>query len=281
MGVKEPFVESTVYTELDNLQEMLEHAEMKLFKLNQDLNEKKAGIEKALQEILKAAIKVNHQNNIKDLAAGMAHEIRNPLTAVRGFLQLLKPDLKSFGKEHYADIALSEINRANEIIYEFLNTAKPNMDPIENTSLTKVVHEIMLLFQSEATLRDIEMITQIENTNLISDISSNQLKQVLMNLIKNAFEAIEEYQKSERKVYISTKRKNGSAFIEITDTGCGLSEESIKKLFVPFYSTKEKGTGIGLSVCKRIIEDHDGTIYVKSSPGVFTTFTIVLPLKIL
>ncbi len=126
------------------------------------------------------------------LAAGIAHEIRNPLTTVKGFIQLIKPYLSEIGKEEYAAIAIDEIDRANEIIYEFLNAAKPSQNKKQLISVNKLIKDIIILFESEAILKDLEMETiyHCEDAKLYIDIK--QIKQVLVNIIKNAIEAIEE-----------------------------------------------------------------------------------------
>ncbi|MGG5254214.1 histidine kinase dimerization/phospho-acceptor domain-containing protein [Neobacillus sp. SM06] len=146
-----------IKTELSNMKEMISRVERKLFRFNQDLSEKRDYLEKTVEEMKDAAKAVDHHHNVEKLAAGIAHEIRNPLTTVKGFLQLLRPYLKELGKEQYAEVALEEINRANDIIFEFLNAAKPQTDESQEVSLNKIVHDIVILYESEAILRNIEI----------------------------------------------------------------------------------------------------------------------------
>lgn len=268
-----------IRTEIANIKEMINKVERKLFKFNQDLMKKKDYLEKTVEEMKDAAQAVDHHHNIETLAAGIAHEIRNPLTTVKGFLQLLKPYLRELGKEQYADVALEEINRANDIIYEFLNAAKPQSDFIQEISLNKLVHDIVILYESEAILRNIQIITSLSASDISIHIPSNQLKQVLINILKNAMEAIDENLDQNRLIIVSTEISE-KAFIRITDSGCGMTKDVLNKLFIPFFSTKEKGTGIGLSVCKKIIEENGGSLHVKSEQGHGTTFTISLPIQI-
>lgn len=268
-----------IKTELANFKEMINMMERKLLLFNKDLKEKKTYIEKTVEEMKNAANTVDRQKTIENLAAGIAHEIRNPLTTVKGFLQLLKPYLIELGKVEYADVALEEINRANNIIYEFLNAAKPQSRLIQDISLNKVVKDIAILFESEAILKNIQIFTHFSSRDISINIPTNQLKQVLINLIKNAMEAIDENHEKERKINILTQTDAKYASIDIKDSGCGMTKEHIKNLFMPFYSTKTNGTGIGLSVSKKIIEDHGGSINVKSTVGKGTTFTISLPVN--
>ncbi len=261
------------------MKEMIGRVERKLFLFNQDLSEKRDYLEKTVEEMKDAAKAVDHHHNIEKLAAGIAHEIRNPLTTVKGFLQLLRPYLKELGKEQYAEVALEEINRANDIIYEFLNAAKPQAVDNQEVSVNKIVHDIVILYESEAILRNIEIQSSLSSIDVSIQISSKQLKQVLINILKNAMEAIDESYNQSRMISISTEVNTENALIRITDSGCGMSTDVLNNLFIPFYSTKEKGTGIGLSMCKKIIEENGGSIHVESVMQKGTTFTIAFPVQ--
>lgn len=267
-------------SELAEITEMLLTVENKILSFNQNLIEKKNYLEKTVEEMKNAVIISDQQNHIRNLAASIAHEIRNPLTTVKGFLQLLKPYLQEIGKVHYADVALEEINRANDIIYEFLNSTKPHSTSIHEISVNKLIKDIVMLYESEAILRNIQIFTSFSRDDTIISIDPNQLKQVIINLIKNAMEAIDECNHHEKVVHISTVTDSKNIYIKISDNGCGMAKNTMEKLFTPFFSTKEKGTGIGLSVCKKIIENHGGSILLESEIGKGTTFTIHFPIFI-
>ncbi|MBS4189422.1 GHKL domain-containing protein [Bacillus sp. FJAT-49705] len=236
-------------------------------------------IDHSKQEIHEASIHSEYITNISKLAAGIAHEIRNPLTTVKGFIQLLKPYLIEIGKEQYAEIALEEINRANDLIYEFLNSTKPQENKKSEISLNKIVKDIAILYESEGLLKNIQINVQLSDQSPVVMANGKQLKQVLVNIIKNAIEAITIKKNNEYGlVQLSVEVIEASAYIIIEDNGCGMTEETMRHLFLPFYSTKETGTGIGLPICKKIIEDHEGNLYISSTLGKGTIFKLELPL---
>jgi signal transduction histidine kinase len=259
--------------------DMLVQVENKLSTIQNDFTANKELVAKTVLEAQEAAFHSEQLATIGQLAAGVAHEIRNPLTTVKGFIQLIKPYLSDVGKEDYATIALDEINRANDIIHEFLNTAKPQKNKKQIIEVNKLMRDIMVLYESEAILRNIniEVIGNCNQAQLYLDIK--QIKQVLVNIIKNALEAIEENQSLEKGcIQISSECSNSAAVIVINDNGIGMKKETLEKLFDPFFSTKEYGTGIGMTVCKKIIEEHMGQIKVSSTPYLGTTFRIELPI---
>ncbi|QED47719.1 ATP-binding protein [Cytobacillus dafuensis] len=236
-------------------------------------------IDNAKQEVHEASIHSEYITNISKLAAGIAHEIRNPLTTVKGFIQLLKPYLIEIGKEQYAEIALEEINRANDLIFEFLNSTKPQENKKSEISLNKIVKDIAILYESEGLLKNIQINVKLSDQSPIVLANGKQLKQVLVNIIKNAIEAISIKRNNEYGlIQLSVEVNDASVYIIIEDNGCGMTEETMKHLFIPFYSTKETGTGIGLPICKKILEDHDGNMYITSTQGKGTIFKLELPL---
>lgn len=224
-------------------------------------------------------LNMNPQNNTEQIMAEIVHEIRNPLTAVKGFLQLIQPYLKEIGKEQYAKVALSELNRVNQLIYEYLQGNKPQPHSTEVLSLNKVVQDLILLYESELFLKNIQLTTDLTVQPVSLKIQESQLKQVLLNIMNNAIEAIEEKNGLIREIKISTHIERTYAVIKITDNGGGIPSELIDKLFNPYYSSKKDGTGIGLYICKKIIESYEGTIQVESNFEKETTFIIYLPIS--
>lgn len=264
--------------EMASINRMVHYLEDRLEQFNEKIKQKRELLQ---QEIVDVKEEATGSEYMSSLAAGIAHEIRNPLTTIKGFIQLLKPYLNEIGKAYYADVALDEIDRANEIIYEFLNASKPQLGGKQGISLTKLLNDLFILYESEAILHNIELILVPSNENVLLTIDAQQIKQVFANVIKNAIEAIKDY--SELKpthrgiIKISTELTHDRVCIFITDNGAGMDEETVSKLFTPFYTTKKNGTGIGLSICKEIIDAHGGSIKADSNMKQGTTFTICLP----
>lgn len=232
-------------------------------------------ISEDVSELKESELLIKKSDNlgvVGQLAAGIAHEIRNPLTAVKGFLQLLNQETET----KYAEIILTELERIEFIMNEFLMLAKPHGEmKMEEKSVIDVLKEVITFMGPEAILNQVEIITEFTDEPLMVICEQKQLKQVFINLIKNAIEAIP----SGGQVFVRTMVKsNGFVCIEVEDNGVGISNERIERLGEPFYSSKEKGTGLGLMVSLKIIENHKGTFQISSEEGNGTTVQILLPL---
>lgn len=212
------------------------------------------------------------------IAASIAHEIRNPLTSIRGFIQLLRPYLMKLGKEEYARIILDEIDRANDIIYEFLNSSKPTAPMAQIVTIESLLKEVMLLSESEAIMRGCQLHLEAYDPQAKVSIDVKQIKQVILNIVKNALDAISELGGARNgRIDIVARKEGGYVEIAVRDNGKGIDPETMSRLFDPFFTTKQQGTGLGLSVSYRIIRNHGGTIRVSSRPGEGTEFKVYLP----
>lgn len=266
-------------SQTEHIRKLLSGLEHRFIKETHSLLEEKISLEQSIEQMRQSVIQHDNLATVGKLAASIAHEIRNPLTSVRGFVQLLRPHLLEIGKEHYADVAISELDRANNIIYEFLNTSKPSKPSLERVSIVAVIEEVMLLSQSESLLNDCRFEYHRPDIDTFLLVDVKQFKQVLLNLINNAMDAIKE--SSNRKhgvIKIEIQHLHTKVEVQISDNGNGIEKKYMDKIFAPFYTTKDKGTGIGLAVCQRIIEEHNGKIEVHSQLGKGTTFKIALPL---
>lgn len=230
------------------------------------------------KQVEQAAFQNDKLAMLGKIAASIAHEIRNPLTSIRGFIQLLRPYLESVGKEEYARIILSEIDRANDIIYEFLNSSKPSAPLKQKLSVASLVKETVLLTESEAHMKGCELQYEIYDPDITVAIDVKQIKQVLLNIVKNAMDAIQDAgDRRKGLIAISVRREGRTAAIRIRDNGKGMNRALLNRLFDPFFTTKEDGNGLGLSVSYRIIRNHGGTIQVDSQVNEGTEFIIYLP----
>lgn len=210
---------------------------------------------------------------VGQLAAGMAHEIRNPLTSIRGFVQLISD--QSDQTEPYVKIILSELDRINHIVSELLVLAKPQARNFDQLDLPELVKEVVVLYDTQAIMNNVQIISSLDHAFPPVYGDRNQLKQVFINILKNAIEAMP----AGGKVMVDiVKRDESHLVVRLLDEGEGISPEHLDKLGEPFYTTKEKGTGLGLMVSYNIIREHQGEINIASDPGQGTTVEIVLPI---
>ena len=227
------------------------------------------------KQLEQAAIRSEKLAAVGAMAAGIAHEIRNPLTSVRGFIQLLEPELAESKKKGYLSIILEELDRVNNVLTDFLGFAKPAPPQRQRVEVGVLLEEIHLLTGSEALLREITLnfVCPVALPRIYID--KDQMKQVFLNILKNAFDAVGP--RGEVKVSAVWEPLFQNVSLIIKDNGTGMDKQTAARIFDPFFTTKESGTGLGMAVTLQIIKNHDGEIQVDSIPGYGTTFTITLP----
>lgn len=214
-------------------------------------------------------------NAIGQLAASVAHEIRNPMTVVKGFLQIfLAKEQMSEEERMYIRLMIEEMHRAETIINDYLSLAKPDIEHMELVDAGEFASRVMELMNSYAMMsKNISIDINLNNGVYIKS-NPSELRQVLINILKNGIEAM----KDGGNLTLSVYKENGYGVFKISDTGIGMSKIELDRLGTPFYSLKEKGTGIGMMVCYQIIERMKGKIEVESEVGTGTTFNIYIPL---
>lgn len=235
-----------------------------VFGIAKDITEQKLA-----QELLRKSEKLAV---VGQLAAGVAHEIRNPLTSLKGFVQLLS---ESKENETFCEIMLTELNRINEIVSEFLVIAKPQVQCFEQEDINVLVQDVVSLISAQGTMNNVQI--SIHDDERIPPVfcDKNQIKQVFLNVLKNALESIPKDGAIE--VFVEHRELDHKVVVRFKDNGCGIPQERITRLGEPFYTTKEKGTGLGLMVSYKILEAHEGKIEIQSKVGKGTTVDVILP----
>lgn len=223
----------------------------------------------------KLAMRLLHEKerlaSLGQMAASIVHEVKNPLTTVKGFLQLLKRD----HPHEYLNTVDSELDKALSILHSLLFVSKPDLleEPLLEIDVSKKIESTVLLFQDKQDY--VNLILDIKDAGRKIEGKRNSLLKAFFNLIKNAIEAISE----KGTITIEHYYQNGWIHVKVTDTGIGVAEEQLRMLGTPFFSTKEKGTGLGLTQVYATIYDHGGDICVQSELGKGTTFHVKLPTK--
>jgi len=213
---------------------------------------------------------------IGELAAGAAHEIRNPLTAIKSSLQYLKPRSLDEKENRLLDNAPEETERIDEILSGLLSFSRPSEIKKEKGNLTETLEESLQLISFQLKKQKIKVTRDFPPSPLYLNGDKAQLKQLFLNLFLNSLQAMKDG--GELKIEVSPS-EGGRALVAITDTGEGIPEENLDKIFDPFFTTKKGGTGLGLSICYGIVQSHQGEIEVKSKVGQGTTALVKLPLS--
>ncbi|MCM3569333.1 ATP-binding protein [Neobacillus mesonae] len=240
------------------------HTFEQIVMISRDITERKKSEEMLLQS--------EKLSIVGELAAGVAHEIRNPLTTIKGFVQLYKAENSSLA---YSDLLLEELERIERITSEMLSLGKPQAVQLVQADLRELLENTIDFLAPQAHMNNIQFTLEYDDSPITITCGKNQLKQVFLNLFKNAMEAMPKGGMIEIQLR-KTADDIGTVFIQ--DHGRGIPEEMLPRLGEPFYSLKEKGTGLGLMICHKIIKQHKGTITYKSKLNEGTLVEINLPM---
>ncbi|WP_088189423.1 PAS domain-containing sensor histidine kinase [Desulfosporosinus sp. FKA] len=224
------------------------------------------------RRLQKEMARLDRLSLVGQMAAGIAHEIRNPMTTVRGYLQLLsaKPDYEAYKSTF--ELMISEIDRANSIITEFLSLAQPNQTKLNLENLNDILLNLYPLIEADTFTQNKQInfiLSEIPNLKL----NPKEISQLVLNLTRNGLDAMREG----GTLTIKSYSKDDTVVLEISDEGCGIPRENLDKLGIPFFTTKDSGTGLGLAICYRIAESHDAKMQIVSSPK-GTTFFVNFPI---
>ncbi len=207
------------------------------------------------------------------IAASIAHEIRNPLSSIKGFAQYFKLRFKAKKDAAYADIMIKEIDRLNRVITELLDYAKPTELNLKKQRLEEIVSYSLRLLESDIKGKGINIKEEHEDSLPSVSIDKDQMTQAVLNILLNSIEAVDK----NGEIKIDIRQIKGGLQLSIADNGKGIAKENIDKIFEPFFTTKKSGTGIGLALVKKIIDMHNGKIAIESKEGEGTKFIIGLP----
>lgn len=213
---------------------------------------------------------------IGEIAATTIHEIRNPLTSISGFVQLLRARAARQNDPtsvDYCTLITEEIIHINNILSDFLALAKPQEAKFATIDISRIIQDVLTLMYGEAVHSHIAIIPRLPDRPLWVCGNAEKIKEVLINLCRNAFQAMG----PDGILTITGEDDPETVRIAVTDTGQGMSAQTMAEIFKPFFTTKETGTGLGLAISRRIVRSHGGEITVASEEGKGTTFTLVLP----
>jgi len=231
---------------------------------------------KLLQEKVKRSEKLAA---IGELAAGVAHEIRNPLSSIRGFAQFLRHSLKDKPQEkEYAETMVTEVDRINRVVTDLLTFARPMTVEISPTDITELIEHSVRLVEADALSREVIIRMNISDLTKLP-LDANQITQALLNLLLNALQAI--LPKGNIEIGAELDASDSRLHFWVKDDGPGIPDTQIEKIFESFYTTREKGTGLGLAIVHKIAENHNGEIRVDSPPEGMTRgccFSIIIPI---
>jgi len=214
------------------------------------------------------------------MAAGVAHEVRNPLSSIKGFATLLGSRFKEGSREHEAsNLLVQEAERLNRSISELLNYARPAALRKEAVDLGEIVDLSLKLISSDAKALGVNISLSVEPDLPLISVDKDKVNQVLLNLYLNGLQAMEQSAAGkELKVSVSHNTEENVLVLEVLDTGCGIPQDELDKVLDPYFTTKSDGTGFGLALAYKIIDEHRGSIRFSSIVGKGTTVTVSLPL---
>lgn len=221
------------------------------------------------QSLKDLAIRIEELNLVGKIAGSVAHEVRNPLTVVRGHLQLLSWDKALTPYYEQFESMIAEVDRAVEILNELLYMSRPREPRLERQNLNEILNKLYELLNAEALVNQHEVVYELEDVPDVN-LDKKRFRQIVLNLVNNGLQAMDNH----NRIIIRTYARDGKVYFAVQDHGKGIPPEVLKKLGTPFVSTKANGTGLGLVSCYSIVAEHKAEMEVETGPG-GTTFTII------
>ncbi|HMK55076.1 MAG TPA: ATP-binding protein [Dissulfurispiraceae bacterium] len=251
----------------DEIRDLIEAFNDMIIRLRESLSElEQSNREKARLEKLSA---------LGEMSMTVAHEVKNPLNAIRGAVSYLKDNFEGEVLSEFLSIIEQETKRLNDIVTEYLVFSKPAPLKIGRADLNSAIADMVSLVRQEATENNVEIVTELDAALKLFDFDLQQIKQALLNILVNALDAT----RPGDTISIATASRNGSVDVIITDNGQGIGKDILPDIFKPFYTTKTRGSGLGLACVERIIRDHKGNVTVRSMEGKGTEFILSMPME--
>ena len=213
---------------------------------------------------------------LEKMAPVLAHEIRNPLGSIKGAAQVLRSEAESAEQRNLLDVITEEADRLNRVVTQFLDYARPHLPDMQPRSINAVIEKVLTLVEANSLSARIDIQWELHPHLPLIPMDQEQIHQVILNILINAVEAMPDGGTLTVRTFLIDSATGDAVGISIRDTGQGIRRETLKQIFTPFFTTKERGVGLGLAVCQRIIRNHGGRIRVKSIPGKGTIFYIRL-----
>ncbi len=264
--------------EINILSDEFEVMRQKLLELHTVMEEK---IEERTQALRNAQFQISHQEKMASLgllAAGVAHEIGNPLTGISSMAQLIRRKVKDEDIQEYLKTILSNIERISRIVRELVDFARPTSYEATQVDVNHLIHSAVSIVRYDKRAKNMQLQMNLDENLPPVVLVEDQLQQVFLNILINAVDACHQ---DTSEIKIRSFTKNGNLYVQITDNGIGIAKDNLPKIFEPFFTTKKvgKGTGLGLSVSYGIVKNLGGTISVESIPFKGSTFTIEIPFE--
>lgn len=226
-----------------------------------------------LQKTFEQLLQAEKLSSLGELSAGIVHEVRNPLAAIKGAVEILEDELaKDSPRREFANLAKKEVERLDKLVGEFLRFARPATLSVQLNDLNKIVESVAALVENQANSQSVKIEKDLQKNLPEVLIDSEQIKQVLLNLAINSLQAMP----NGGQIAFRTSENGKFCVVEVEDTGGGINEKILPKIFDPFFTTKEKGVGLGLSIAHKIVNQHEGTLSVANDSGK-TVFSLHLP----
>jgi len=219
-----------------------------------------------------------HHRSLEQLSASIAHEIRNPITAAKSLVQQMGEEPNSPDQVEYARVAVAELERVEKSISHLLRFAREEEIQLAAVVMEDVLESALETFRDRASRTDVRIVRQYDSEGRLEG-DSEQLRRVIINLVGNAIDALEEARTAEREIRVSMGENlaGSEIWVRISDNGLGIDDADIDQIFDPFYTSRKEGTGLGLAMCRKIVDSHGGVIEVESAKGVGTEFVLTFP----